>query len=304
MTLVLVHSSLADDPPKKKGKKAAKDKPAVVKPAEGTPEAKSEAKPESPPEVSIFADKNLEEAVRAEVFAKRNSQAPIAASDVANISRVIGKGKQIKNLSGLEHCKSLMMLDLEDNQISDLTPIAGLLRLQSVTLAGNKIKALKPLEKLVSMQLLDLSGNQVDDLTALEAMSNLRTLYVADNQVSKLDPLSSLTKVWSLDVSNNRINDLSPLAKFGWLTSLDISGNEVESLQPLSTLNELDMLMMSRNRVKDLGPLVDMCKKDFERDRRFSPYLEVYLGENPIDEKAKAKHVTELESFGVDVFDR
>ena len=64
------------------------------------------------------------------------------------------------------------------------------------------------------------------------------------------------------------------------------------------------MLLMSGNKVTDLAPLVDMCRKDAEGDRRFAPYLEVYLGENPIDEKKKSEQIAELESFGVDVYDK
>ena len=84
---------------------------------------------------------------------------------------------------------------------------------------------------------------------------------------------------------------------------LDITGNQVQSLEPITTLGELDMLMMSRNKVSDLTPLVQMCQKDAEGERRFAPYLQVWLGENPIDEKAKVEHSKKLESFGVDVYD-
>jgi hypothetical protein len=47
-----------------------------------------------------------------------------------------------------------------------------------------------------------------------------------------------------------------------------------------------------------------MCRKDAEGDRRFAPYMDVYLGENPIDEKKKAEQTKALESFGVDVYDK
>ena len=203
----------------------------------------------------------LQEAVRSEVFEKRYNKEPITKEDVANISRVVGKGKGIKNLEGLQHCKALMLIDLEDNQIADLTPIAELKRLQSVTLANNKIKDIKPLENLTAMQLLDLSGNEVSDLAALKKMSNLRTLYVAENQLKSLEPIAGLSKIWSLDASKNQLTDLGPVGKLGWLTMLDIVGNQVESLEPLTTLRELDMLLMSRNKVADLTPLVDMCRK-------------------------------------------
>jgi len=49
---------------------------------------------------------------------------------------------------------------------------------------------------------------------------------------------------------------------------------------------------------------VEMCKQDAEGDRRFAPYMEVYLGDNPIDEKKLAEQTKTLQSFGVDVYDK
>ena len=64
------------------------------------------------------------------------------------------------------------------------------------------------------------------------------------------------------------------------------------------------MLLISGNKIADLGPLVEMCKKDAEGDRRFAPYLEVYLGGNPIDDKTKKTQTDALKGFGVDVYDK
>ena len=260
---------------------------------------------ELPPKpVAIFTDKALEAAVRKEVYAKRNNDEPITKSDVANISRVIGVGKGIKNLDGLQHCTAIMQIDLGENEIVDLKPLAGLKRVQYLALGRNKITDLSPLKELKAMQLLDLSGNSIKDIVPLRQMENLRTLYLAQNQLKNLDPVAELTKIWSLDASGNQLTDAGPVGKLRWLTTLDLAGNQLSSLAPLGTLPELDMLLISRNRITDLGPLIEMCKKDAEGDRRFAPYLEVYLGGNPVDEKKKAAQTEALKSFGVDVFDK
>src|SRR5215207_7576367 len=68
-------------------------------------------------ETSIFPDKNLEKAVRKLVFEKRDNDKPITEADVANLSTVEGKGLQIKDLTGLEKCRSLASLDLAKNAI-------------------------------------------------------------------------------------------------------------------------------------------------------------------------------------------
>ncbi len=252
----------------------------------------------------LFPDTALEAAVRAEVFAKRNNQEPITKEDVATISRVVASGKKIKSLEGLEHCPALMMLDLADNEITDLKPIAGLKRLQSVTLANNKITDIAPLAELTAMQLLDLSGNQLSDTSALGKMANLRTLYLAKNQLKSIDGIKGLSKIWSLDVSENQLTDLAPVVKLTWLSTLDIAGNQIASLEPLTGLGELNMLIMQRNQVSDLSPLVEMCRKDFQGDRRFAPFLQVFLSENPIEAKKLETQRSELLSFGVKVTEK
>src|SRR6266550_798849 len=74
----------------------------------------------------LFPDKNLEAVVRQNVFEKRNKPDPLVEADVVNISTIVGKGKKIANLQGLEKCKSLALLDLENNDITDLEPIKEL----------------------------------------------------------------------------------------------------------------------------------------------------------------------------------
>ena len=69
---------------------------------------------------SLFPDKALEAAVRKNVFSKRGTQEPLTADDVKDLSQVVAKGAGIRDLSGIEHCKRLMLLDLADNEISDL----------------------------------------------------------------------------------------------------------------------------------------------------------------------------------------
>ena len=92
----------------------------LILPGIAQDEAKVEEKQqEPPPPVSAFPDKALEKAVRAEVFSKRNNEEPITAEDVKNISRVVGKKKGITNLEGLQHCHAIMLIDLEDNEISE-----------------------------------------------------------------------------------------------------------------------------------------------------------------------------------------
>ena len=76
-------------------------------------------------------------------------------------------GPAIRNLSGLEYCSSLIRLDLSYNQISDISPLAGLSRLTWLNLSGNQISDISPLAGLTGLVELDLGYNQIENMGPL-----------------------------------------------------------------------------------------------------------------------------------------
>ena len=106
------------DTPPENEKKGEKGKGEQEKPVE-----KDDAAPPPP----LFPDKALESAVRAVVFEKRFNEEPLTKEDVAKIPHVIGRGKGIKSLKGLEHCVSLMKIDLEETILLDTSSESQLL---------------------------------------------------------------------------------------------------------------------------------------------------------------------------------
>ena len=56
---------------------------------------------------------------------------------------------------------SLTELSLDNNQISDIKPLASLTNLTSIELNGNQISDIKPLASLTNLILLYLSGNPI-----------------------------------------------------------------------------------------------------------------------------------------------
>jgi len=265
--------------------------------------AVEQSAPTGPAAASVVPDPSLEAALRAEILSKRDNTDPLTVEDLATISRLVASRLGITSLAGLQHCRGLRLIDLSDNAISDLTPIADLTRLQSVTLAGNQIRDISPLSRLIAIQLLDLSRNQVDTLNAIGKMRNLRTLYVADNRVSSIAPLASLTNITALDLAGNSVSDLSPIAESRGLTTLEISDNQVRSLQPLTGLSGLSMLIMPNNPIESFDPLLRMCVEDARSDRLFAPYLKIYF--NFDGEPAKRGHdaIAKLRELGVSLDD-
>lgn len=245
----------------------------------------------------IFPDKNLEEAVRQYVFEKRHTEEPIVAEDVATISTISARDKGIRDLTGLEHCKRLMLLELPGNEVSDLSPIAGLDLLQSLTLTGNRVEDLTPLKDLKRLQYVELSGNSVSDISALAGLEAMNSAYLSGNQISDLTPTKGLSKLWTLDVADNEVTDIAPVSGLTRLSTLNLDGNAVSDLSPLSDLTSLQRLSLRDNKVTDIGPLVEMAEKDIAGDSRFARYWTVSLQGNPLSDESAGKHVEALRKY-------
>ena len=145
-------------------------------------------------EISIFPDKNLEAAVRKFVFEKRDNNKPITEADVVSLSTINGSGMQIKNLAGLDKCKSLASLDLSKNQISKLDPLKDLKNIQYLNLANNQIEDVSPLSGISALQYIELSNNKVKDIKPLASLTNMASLYLGNNQVPDISPAELLNE--------------------------------------------------------------------------------------------------------------
>jgi Leucine-rich repeat (LRR) protein len=246
----------------------------------------------------LFPDKKLEAAVREMVFEKRGTDKPLTEQDVRNLSVLGAKGKQIKNLAGLDKCVALASVDLSDNEITDLGPLKDLKNLQQLMLSHNHIKVVSPLGNLVGLQYLDLNGNEIEDISALGGLVKLNTLYLSQNRVEDLGPVATLKNLWSLYLDGNKVSSLSALKDLKLLSTLGLRGNAVSELSPLGGLTELRFLFLENNKITDLGALVQMAKEDAAKEKRFVPYWKVYLSGNPLSESAKSAQLKDLRAAG------
>jgi Leucine Rich repeats (2 copies) len=243
---------------------------------------------------SIFPDKNLEAVVRAYVFEKRNSDKPIVEADVVNISTIKGKSKGIKDLTGLEKCRSLALLDLAGNEITKIDAIAELKNIQSLDLSGNKLTDIKPIAGLLKLQYVELSGNQITDLSALAKLENLRSLYVSNNKIIDVTPIAGLKKLWSLYADGNQIVDLKPISGMDKLDTLDVQGNQITDLSPLKGRERWKYLLLQKNKITDLAILVETATAANAKPDRSGSFWQVYITGNPLSDDAKNKQLAEL----------
>ena len=203
--------------------------------------------------VVSIPDENLAAAVREELGLA--SGAPITNLDMLRLSELRAVGRQITNLTGLEHAIYLRYLKLLDNQINDLTVISQLPSLRELDIGGNKIRDITPLKVLTDLRALLLWNNSISDIAVLTSLPSLDALSIGDNPIRDIRPVWELTQVRYLSLSSLEIRDLSPLTKFTNLSQLTLGHNQVSDITPLAGLTGLTELNLNNNQISDVTPL-------------------------------------------------
>ena len=262
-----------------------------------------------------FPDPNLEAAIRDTLH---KPSGPITDLDMAGLEDLTARSRGIKSLVGLEYAKNLSSLDLYNNQISDISPLAWLVKLSILDLSYQALDAsdgihpirdLGPLASLTNLTKLFLDRNEISDLTPLEGLTNLQSLGLADQRfqawegthpIRDIAPLARLTNLTYLAVSGNQISDISPLAGLTKLTTLELGrrdwgstingkSNQISDITALSGMKDLTHLDLSQNLVEDLQPLASLTS-----------LAELYLSGNSIGDLGALSGLRKLQMLLLD----
>ena len=183
-------------------------------------------------------------------------------------------------IDNLKFCKNLKKVILTKLNIKDMSRIAELSNLTSLTLKNNEIEKIEGLENMTNLSTLDLSSNKISKLQGLENLNNLETLYLNGNEIIDITPLSKNQKLVILDLRDNtkidanRENykeerlealnkiggilekdggviklDIDKLKLFNNYKQLDLSSQRLTTLEPLEGLTQLTKLDLSYNQL-------------------------------------------------------
>ena len=151
-------------------------------------------------------DPALREAVRETLDIP--AHVPLTPAHLQSIGRLDVPDKGIVDLTGLEHATHCHAFILEENEISDISPLSGLTKLAFLDLSHNQISDIQPLAGLTGLGGLKLANNQIVDISPLAGLVNLNLLNIANNQITDFSPLAGLN-LQSLNTKRNISVDLS-----------------------------------------------------------------------------------------------
>jgi len=139
----------------------------------------------------------------------------------------------------------VMSLVLYDCKIQDLNciiaPLKDLTQLTVLDLSENQISELSALKDLTQLTVLNLGVNQISELSALKDLKQLTKLDLRRNQISELSALKDLKQLTGLGLEGNQISELSALKDLSNLTLLWLQRNPIEVLPKWITEFDMDI---------------------------------------------------------------
>ena len=207
-------------------------------------------------------DPNLR-ALIAETLSK-GANAPITVEDMERLREIDAKkDRGIKDLTGLQYATNLVELYLgwysgEGNQVSDLSPVAGLTNLRVLFLHHNPISDLSPVRGLTNLTELMLYDTLISDISPVRGLTNLTRLHFHGTEVTDLSPISGLINLKNLAFSDPDLSDISPVAgliNLEWIFSWNHSISDLSALSGLTKLKEINFC---GGDISDLSPIVEL----------------------------------------------
>ena len=195
----------------------------------------------------------------------KSPNAPITVQEMERLRELdVRDNRDIHDLTGLQFATNLGELILghwggRGNQVSDLSPIAGLTRLRLLFLHNNPISDISLLKDL-NLTRLVLNGTLVSDLSPVRSLTKLTELVLDDTLVTDLSPVAGLINLEWIAFSDGagKISDISPLAGLINLRRINTWGNPISDLSPLAGLTKLERVDICGGHLSDLTPLAKL----------------------------------------------
>lgn len=164
-----------------------------------------------------------------------------------------------EDLTAIAQLEQLATLSLKNCGLTKLDFLKEMDGLMSLTLSDNSIKDLSPLKDLRELKTLYLDGNPIEDFEPLYDLTTLTTLSLKDieitqTQYDELKEKLSRCSIFSDDTVAEELT-LGGVTFQSDARELDLSGKGIKDISELAKCTQLETLNLKGNDISDLSPL-------------------------------------------------
>ena len=157
----------------------------------------------------------------------------VAGGDPSAVTELNCSNKAIYKLDGINYLPNLRKLVLNDNNITDLSPIQNLTQLTQLQVNNNLVKTFNFSNMI--LEVIQINSNYISDMSSLGLPTTIKTLLVNDNKIKGNVDLTRYTGIISLGLANNEITGI----KLGSnnLVNLYVGDNDISSIDDITIGN-------------------------------------------------------------------
>lgn len=196
---------------------------------------------------------------------------------------------ELSDVTFVENLENIRRLYLNNNSLTDISALGRCGKLEVLVLSYNTITDINALSNLRNLKTLHITSNDIEDIGALKYLKELSDLSLADNYIKNAESLIYLKKLTVLYLSDNYIVDIEPLRALSNLNVLYLHNNEISEIDALGNLKSLTYLTLSENRITDISVLSNLTN-----------LTEVWLDGNYITDFASVDDRDSLAVYGRD----
>lgn len=176
---------------------------------------------------------------------------------LSNLTKLTIQNQTIDSLNHLSNLSKLVILDLSGCKfdVDELSIVAQLPALSSLTLASCSLSTIEGLEGAANLTMLDLNNNTIRNLSVLSDMTTLAEINLEHNALTDLSALKGLENLSKLNVSYNSLTSLAPLSSCIRLRHVEADHNQLPGINGMEKLSLLEHLSVDYNALTDVSLL-------------------------------------------------
>jgi len=160
----------------------------------------------------------------------------------------------ITDITPLAHT-TISTVNLSQNYISDITPFANNRKIRTLNLHKNKIRDISMLAVNNVIEWIDLSDNGISEISSLAVNNVIKWIVLSSNNIMSLQDLEGNSSIRIIYLAYNQIEDLTPLTHNVKILWIQLGGNKVKSIEPLVNNKCIQDIRLRNNEIISLEPM-------------------------------------------------
>jgi Leucine-rich repeat (LRR) protein len=220
-----------------------------------------------------------------------------------NLNSLYAGSNNITDLTPVTGIKKLANLNLQHNGLSDISVLTGanMPYLARVWLDNNNITDVSPLSGKPLLEAVYIQNNTITDISSLASCARLVHLFINNNTVSDISAVSQMPRLIVMGVSGNRnLGNLSPLSTNAVMLEFYAAYCNITDISVVANWTALKSLDLHGNKITDITPIMQGFNSGAYRTAYWNCFADV--SGNPLDFKAVNCDVPMLKALGMAVY--